>query len=560
MKKPTLLSTLVLGAWCALLTAQAQPAAPANPPASQAEATSEPADEILPLVQFEDAPLVDVIKTLARQAHLNIIIDPRIMAAGQTGKSRPVSIRLENTTAQKVLETVLNNNNLRLERDPRTKTSRVALKDPPAPGAIQAGALEPPPTAAAGESADIFLKFVNAPIDQVFEKYSDLTGRTVLRPASLQASITIINSTPLTRTEAIQALDGALALNGITMIPQGEKFVKATLKDPATEGHEIESMPPVIVKTLPVSGAKDVTPGPAEIKVTFSKEMADNSWSWSSAWQGSTPETRGKPGYEADRKTCVLQVKLEPNKTYAYWLNSEKFKNFKDQQGHPAVPYLLVFQTTDQPAANRKSDVANPETRLNEDQRLVLAWTDRQFRSFFDARTFKGWAEKERADLETRLLDTLKGPQTREYYQAINTLAALRSTKGLPALRAIAFDRRDKDNRDRWMAIRALGIIGDKISVPELIHLVYHGNVNTRWWAQIALVQLNAQNFGNNWAAWGQWWTESGGQPAFNPDIIRWWGGQAEPGKLADSLAENDRKFLEKLRPPASAPAAVQSK
>ncbi len=110
------------------------------------------------------------------------------------------------------------------------------------------------------------------------------------------------------------------------------------------------------------------------------------------------------------------------------------------------------------------------------------------------------------------------------------------------------------------MAIRALGIIGDKISVPELIHLVYHGNVNTRWWAQIALVQLNAQNFGNNWAAWGQWWTESGGQPAFNPDIIRWWGGQAEPGKLADSLAENDRKFLEKLRPPASAPAAVQSK
>jgi len=343
MKKPTLLPTLALGAWCALLTAQAQPAATANPPAGQAEATSEPADEILPLVQFEDAPLVDVIKTLARQAHLNIIIDPRIMAAGQTGKSRPVSIRLENTTAQKVLETVLNNNNLRLERDPRTKTSRVALEDPPAPGAIQAGALEPPPTA--GESADIFLKFYNAPIDQIFAKYSDLTGRTVLRPASLQASITITNSTPLTRTEAIQALDGALALNGITMIPQGEKFLKATLKDPATEGRDIESMPPVVVKTVPESGAKQVAPGMVEIKVTFSKEMADSSWSWSTAWPGSTPEGVGKPKYEADRKTCVLKVKLEPNKTYAYWLNSETFKNFKDQQDHPAVPYLLVFQT-----------------------------------------------------------------------------------------------------------------------------------------------------------------------------------------------------------------------
>src|SRR5437899_6683901 len=123
MKKPTLLSTLVLGAWCALLTAQAQPAAPANPPAGQAEATSEPIGEILPLVQFEDAPLVDVIKTLARQANLNIIFDPKVTAVGADGKSPygNVSIRLENVTAQNVLEAVLNNNGLRLEKDPKTK-------------------------------------------------------------------------------------------------------------------------------------------------------------------------------------------------------------------------------------------------------------------------------------------------------------------------------------------------------------------------------------------------------------------------------------------------------
>ena len=44
----------------------------------------------------------------------------------------PVSIRLENVTAQNVLEAVLNNNNLRLERDPKTKISRVTVKDPAA--------------------------------------------------------------------------------------------------------------------------------------------------------------------------------------------------------------------------------------------------------------------------------------------------------------------------------------------------------------------------------------------------------------------------------------------
>jgi general secretion pathway protein D len=124
-----------------------------------------------------------------------------------------------------------------------------ALAGVPAPGlgAIPTGA-DTPPTAAGAQSTDsgdIFLKFFNAPIDQIFEKYSDLTGRTVLRPASLQASITIINYTPLTRTEAIQALDGALALNGITMIPQGDKFVKAVLYTMAlAEGSNVSMFEP----------------------------------------------------------------------------------------------------------------------------------------------------------------------------------------------------------------------------------------------------------------------------------------------------------------------------
>jgi hypothetical protein len=108
---------------------------------------------------------------------------------------------------------------------------------------------------------------------------------------------------------------------------------------------DIASMPPVVVKTVPESGNKEVAPGVVEIKVTFSKEMTDGSWSWSSAWQGSTPEVVGKPKYESDRKTCVIKVRLEPNKTYAYWLNSARFQNFKDAEGHPAVPYLLIFKT-----------------------------------------------------------------------------------------------------------------------------------------------------------------------------------------------------------------------
>jgi RNA polymerase sigma-70 factor (ECF subfamily) len=107
----------------------------------------------------------------------------------------------------------------------------------------------------------------------------------------------------------------------------------------------VDSVAPVVIKTVPEAGAKEVTAGVVELKVTFSKEMADGSWSWSDAWKGSSPEVVGKPHYEADGKTCVIKVKLEPGKTYGYWINSQSFKNFKDRQGRSAVPYLFVFQT-----------------------------------------------------------------------------------------------------------------------------------------------------------------------------------------------------------------------
>ncbi len=324
----------------------------------------------------------------------------------------------------------------------------------------------------------------------------------------------------------------------------------------------VETAPPVVVKTEPAAGSAHVDPATSEIRVTFSKPMQDGSWSWATWGQDTFPETTGKPHYLDDGRTCVLPVKLKPGKFYATWLNSEKFHNFTDTQLRPAVPYLLTFET----AADAVGDAASQsrparpaaeadelpapdwQQRLNADQKAILAWTERQFRAFFDNRDFAGWTDEDRSNLAKRSIDALKGPRTREYYQAINTLGALDATNALPELRELAFDRRDKDNRDRWMAVRVLGIMGDKESVPELIHLVYHGNLNTRWWAQIALVQLTGQNFGEDWDAWGKWWNESGREPSFKPGIIRWWSGQAEDDKLAASLAESDKKFLERIK------------
>ncbi len=107
----------------------------------------------------------------------------------------------------------------------------------------------------------------------------------------------------------------------------------------------LESVPPVVVKTVPEAGTADVDAKLTEIKVTFSKDMQDGSWSWSTLSKDSFPKIDGKPKYLADQRTCLLPVTLEPGKTYALWVNTEKFKNFKDPEGRSAVPYLLVFKT-----------------------------------------------------------------------------------------------------------------------------------------------------------------------------------------------------------------------
>jgi serine/threonine protein kinase/tetratricopeptide (TPR) repeat protein len=156
----------------------------------------------------------------------------------------------------------------------------------------------------------------------------------------------------LTHPTLFETREGTIGMMQITSFTDNPRGVKLRYKlvqnaNSAAEiaGQILAEQPPVVVETFPISNARDVEPGEAEIRVRFSKGMADGSWSWSTAWENSTPEFIGQPRYEADGRTCVVKVKLEPGQTYAFWLNSEKFQNFKDSDGRPAVPYLLIFQT-----------------------------------------------------------------------------------------------------------------------------------------------------------------------------------------------------------------------
>jgi hypothetical protein len=150
-----------------------------------------------------------------------------------------------------------------------------------------------------------------------------------------------------------RAADKNAAIRAILEIKDFKDFLKASKYDSKFAGRALRaddvtlgSVPPVVVKTDPEAGAGEVDPKLTEIKVTFSKAMKDGSWSWAMLSKESFPKVDGKPKYLADKRTCVLPVKLEPGRTYAIWVNSEKkFTDFKDTDGRSAVPYLLVFKT-----------------------------------------------------------------------------------------------------------------------------------------------------------------------------------------------------------------------
>jgi type II secretory pathway component GspD/PulD (secretin) len=97
-----------------------------------------PAPPSIPLIQFQDVPITTAIENLARQAGINYLLDPKIGygqpdANGQVKPEPTLSIRWENITAQQALLALLDNYNLQLVEDRRTRIARITTKDPTAP-------------------------------------------------------------------------------------------------------------------------------------------------------------------------------------------------------------------------------------------------------------------------------------------------------------------------------------------------------------------------------------------------------------------------------------------
>ena len=116
-------------------------------------------------------------------------------------------------------------------------TSALWAQMPPGfPGAPAAGKQNNPPQVNPNDNEMIppgLIDFQGVDASQVLEVYAQLVGRTLLRASLPNAQIVLKTETPLTRAEAIQALQAVLAMNGIAVINVGDKFVKVLPVDQA---------------------------------------------------------------------------------------------------------------------------------------------------------------------------------------------------------------------------------------------------------------------------------------------------------------------------------------
>ncbi len=134
-----------------------------------------------------------------------------------------------------------------------------------------------------------------------------------------------------------------------------------------------------------------------------------------------------------------------------------------------------------------------------------------------------------KAKLKT-VREALEGTGALSAYTALAEAGALRDPSLLPGLVKVAWYMQEggQDNRSKWMAVAALGRLGDKSAVPVLIPLVDHYNKNVRLWARASLVRLTGQSFGADKKAWADWANAAGAQTAITPAILEWASRQSE--------------------------------
>ncbi len=131
-------------------------------------------------------------------------------------------------------------------RRPGTLPTGVPGQAAPEPADVATGEpnITPEEVARLADDELVTLNLPNAPLETALDLYASLVRRVLLRPPQIPGGPITLKFEDLTREEAVEAMNAVFALNGIAVIPVGEKFVKVVPSQQSTqEGGEITGVP-----------------------------------------------------------------------------------------------------------------------------------------------------------------------------------------------------------------------------------------------------------------------------------------------------------------------------
>lgn len=120
--------------------------------------------------------------------------------------------------------------------------------------------------------------------------------------------------------------------------------IVAFFDDYARHHTELTSHAPKVVSLAPANGATDVDPDRKTITITFDQPMEAAS-GVISGWGPNYPKFLPGSSYDKSGKVLTLPVRLDPSRTYEFWLNRKRFKPIKNRAGVPLEPVNVTFKT-----------------------------------------------------------------------------------------------------------------------------------------------------------------------------------------------------------------------
>ncbi len=153
---------------------------------------------------------------------------------------------------------------------------------------------------------------------------------------------------------------------------------------------------------------------------------------------------------------------------------------------------------------------------------------------------YEAASEGEKGKMVQQWMADATSDDSSKVQRAIGALGNVAAEKAIDVLVSIG-QKPKRGNRPRWMAVRALGRIGDKKAVPLLVNLLDHYNTDTRLYAKVALCEITGVFFGDSKQRWTEWANSQGIEVK-----------QMDVGPKAGDNNQTRRTQGSRLRPPST--------